>query len=190
MDYAAELARFARILEEKGLVTGLEGNASVIDRETGLTYVTPSRRMKLLLTPEMVAVMDPEGRQVGGTGKRSSEYLLHEAVYRARPDVGAVIHSHCPYLTAYAIRYRDFVVPEDCSLRVAFRRFPCLPYGKGGTHEIHRGIEEALSDSPICLLGGHGVVCVSTDLEDCLSLLEAAEGFAKTLYLSRVLEHG
>lgn len=190
MDYAFELARYARIMEEKGLVTGLEGNASVIDRETGLTYVTPSRRMKLLLTPEMVAVMDSQGNQVGGTGKRSSEYLLHEAVYRARKDVGAVIHSHCPYLTAYAIRYRDFVVPENCSLRVVFRRFPCLPYGKGGTHEIHRGIEEALSDSPICLLGGHGVVCVSSNLEDCLSLLEAAEGFAKTLYLSRAIERG
>ena len=45
MNYAAELTKFAHLLEQKGLVTGLEGNASVIDRETGLTYVTPSRRM-------------------------------------------------------------------------------------------------------------------------------------------------
>jgi L-fuculose-phosphate aldolase len=188
MNYAAELTKFAHLLEQKGLVTGLEGNASVIDRETGLTYVTPSRRMKLLLTEDMIAVMDAAGSQVGGSVRRSSEYLLHEAVYKARPDVGAVIHCHCPYLTAYAIRYEDFVVPETCSLHEVFRRFVCLPWGRGGTHEIHRGIEDALADSPICLLGGHGVVCVSATLEDCLSLLEAAEGFAKTLYLARHMD--
>ena len=49
MDYAQQLAFFADILEQKRLVTALEGNASIIDRETGLTYITPSGRMKLLL---------------------------------------------------------------------------------------------------------------------------------------------
>ena len=187
MDYAKELARFSRILEQKSLVTALEGNASIIDRETGLTYVTPSRRMKLLMEPEMIAVMDKDGNQVGGTGKRSSEYLLHEAVYKARPDVGAIVHSHCPYLTAYALKYQDFVVPDDCSLELVFQRFVCLPYGRNGTHEIHQGIEAALENSPICLLGGHGVVCVSTDMEDAIGLIEAAEGLARTLYLAKNL---
>lgn len=139
MDYAQQLAFFANILEQKRLVTALEGNASIIDRETGLTYITPSGRMKLLLQREDISIMDESGAQIGGRGKRSSEYLLHEAVYRARPDVNAVVHCHCPYLTAYALRYRDFIVPEDCSLHVVFQRFVCLPYGKNGTHEIHKG---------------------------------------------------
>lgn len=94
------------------------------------------------------------------------------------------MHCHCPYLTAYALRYQDFIVPENCSLHAVFRRFVCLPYGKNGTHEIHRGIETALSDSPVCLLGGHGVVCVSNSMESCIGLLEAAEGLAKTLWLA------
>jgi len=185
MEHCEELAKFARILEDKRLVTALEGNASICDRQTGLTYVTPSRRMKALLTPEMICVMDREGNQIGGSCRRSSEYLLHEAVYRAKPEVRAVVHSHCPFLTAYAIRYQDFTVPDDCSLHEVFQRFVCLPWGKGGTHEIHRGIEDALLSSPICLLGGHGVVCVSDTMEDCIGLLEAAEGFAKTLFLAR-----
>ena len=152
MDYAQQLAFFANILEQKRLVTALEGNASMIDRNAGLTYITPSGRMKLLLQKEDISVMGENGTQVGGRGKRSSEYLLHEAVYRTRPDVNAVVHCHCPYLTAYALRYQDFIVPENCSLHAVFRRFVCLPYGKNGTHEIHRGIETALSDSPVCLL--------------------------------------
>ena len=154
MDYAQQLADFAHILEQKRLVTALEGNASVIDRQTGLTYVTPSGRMKLLLEKEDICVMNAAGEQIGGRGRRSSEYLLHEAVYQARPDVTAVVHSHCPFLTAYALRYQNFDVPETCSLREVFTHFTCLPYGKPGTHEIHRGIGEALADSPICLLGG------------------------------------
>jgi L-ribulose-5-phosphate 4-epimerase len=184
MDYAQQLAFFANILEQKRLVTTLEGNASIIDRATGLTYITPSGRMKLLLQREDISVMDESGAQIGGRGKRSSEYLLHEAVYRARPDVNAVVHCHCPYLTAYALRYRDFIVPEDCSLHVVFQRFVCLPYGKNGTHEIHKGIEAALAHSPLCLLGGHGVVCVSASMESCIGLLEAAEGLAKTLWIA------
>ena len=138
MDYAQQLAFFANILEQKRLVTALEGNASMIDRNAGLTYITPSGRMKLLLQKEDISVMGENGTQVGGRGKRSSEYLLHEAVYRTRPDVNAVVHCHCPYLTAYALRYQDFIVPENCSLHAVFRRFVCLPYGKNGTHEIHR----------------------------------------------------
>lgn len=55
MDYAQQLAAFAHILEQKRLVTALEGNASVIDRQTGLTYVTPSGRMKLLLEKRISA---------------------------------------------------------------------------------------------------------------------------------------
>ncbi|MCQ2419502.1 MAG: class II aldolase/adducin family protein [Clostridia bacterium] len=185
MDYTKEVAKFAAVLEQKGFVTGLEGNISAIDRKTGLTYITPSRRMKLLLEPDMICVMDAEGNQIGGSLRRSSEYLLHEAAYKARPDAMAMIHCHCPYLTAYALRYQDFVVPDTCSLRELFTRFVCLPYGRPGTHEIHQGIEDALKDSPICLLGGHGVVCVSKTLEDCVGLLEAAEGLAKTLYLAK-----
>ena len=168
MDYAQQLADFAHILEQKRLVTALEGNASVIDRQTGLT-----------------CVMNAAGEQIGGRGRRSSEYLLHEAVYQTRPDVTAVVHSHCPFLTAYALRYQNFDVPETCSLREVFTHFTCLPYGKPGTHEIHRGIGEALADSPICLLGGHGVVCASTSLERCIGLLEAAEGLAKTIWLAK-----
>ena len=111
--------------------------------------------------------------------------MLILAVYQARPDVTAVVHSHCPFLTAYALRYQNFDVPETCSLREVFTHFTCLPYGKPGTHEIHRGIGEALADSPICLLGGHGVVCASTSLERCIGLLEAAEGLAKTIWLAK-----
>ncbi len=187
MNHAGELAAYSRILEQKGLLNGLEGNVSVIDRSAGVTYITPSGHVKLLLREDMICALNAAGEQIAGTGRRSSEYFLHEAIYAARPDVNAVIHSHCPYLTAYALKYRDFVIPEDCSLAKLFRRFVCLPWGTPGTHEIHRGIDKALADSPICLLGGHGVVCAAKDLESCTGVLEAAETLAKTLFFAKLL---
>ena len=187
MNHAEEVAKFAAILEQKGLLSGIEGNVSVIDRETGHIFITPSRRMKLLLTPEDICVVDANGEQVGGTGRRSSEFFLHEAIYRARPDVRAVVHSHSPYLTAYALRYEDLVVPETASIRGFFPRMVCLPFGQPGTHEIHRGIENALAQCPVCLLGGHGAVSVSGTLEDAAALLCAAENTAKALWVARMM---
>lgn len=183
MNFAAEVARFSRIAEEKGLVNSLEGNLSMIDRETGNIYITPSHKMKCLLTEEQICVVNEAGDQIGGTGKKSSEFFLHEAAYRARPDIGAVFHCHSPYLTAYALNYRDFNTPEDTFLHQIFGNIQCLPFGEHGTHAIHQGIEEALTGRPVALLGGHGVVCVGEDLEDAIGLLEAAENFARTVKL-------
>ena len=76
MDYAQQLAFFANILEQKHLVTALEGNASIIDRETGLTYITPSGRMKLLLQREDISVMDESGTQIGGRGNTRADHGL------------------------------------------------------------------------------------------------------------------
>lgn len=187
MNFAEQVVKFSRIAEEKGLVNSLEGNISVIDRHSGNVYITPSHKTKLLLTQEQICVVSPEGEQIGGTEKRSSEFFLHAAAYQARPDIGAVIHCHSPYLTAYAFAYRDLETPEDTFLHQIFGTIKCLPYGAHGTHEIHQGIEEALNGRPVALLGGHGVVCVGADLEDALGIMEAAENYAKTLAIKNAM---
>lgn len=182
MDFAEQVALFSKYAEEKGLVNSIEGNLSVIDRTTGYIYITPSHKMKARLTPEQICVIDPQGNQVGGIYPRSSEFFLHKAAYKARPDIGAVVHCHVPYLTAYALAYRDFDTPKDTFLSTFFGKIQCLPYGEHGTHGIHAGIENALSDNrPVALLGGHGIVCVGDDLEAAIGWTEAAENYAKTI---------
>ena len=183
MKYAAEVSLHSKIAEAKGLVNSLEGNLSVIDRATGNIYITPSHKAKALLEPEDICVVAPNGEQIGGRGKKSSEFFLHEAAYKARPDCGAVFHCHVPYLSAYAFAYKDFQTDPATFLHKIFGNIVCLPYGEHGTHDIHRGIEEALAGRPVALLGGHGVVCVGEDLEDAIGILEAAENYAKTLWI-------
>ena len=183
MDIKQELVKFSRLAEEKGFVNSLEGNLSVIDRATGNIYITPSHKAKCFLTPEQICVIAPDGTQIGGTEKKSSEFYLHEAAYKARPDISAVVHCHTPYLTAYALTYRDFEPRKDSFLYQIFGTITCLPFGEHGTHAIHQGIEDALNGRPVALLGGHGVVCVGEDLEDAIGILEAAENYAKTIFI-------
>ena len=183
MNYAELVAQFSRMAEEKGMVNSLEGNLSMIDRSTGNIYITPSHKAKSLLTAEMICVVSSNGEQIGGTGKKSSEFFLHEAAYRARPDCNAVFHCHTPYLTAYAFAYQDFQTDKNTFLSKICGDMVCLPYGEHGTHGVHKGIEQALQGRPVALLGGHGVVCVGEDLEDALGLLEAAENYAKTIFI-------
>lgn len=184
MDYASILAHYANLAEQKRIVNALEGNLSLFDREHGRYYVTPSGRMKLTLTAADICVLDLNGQLLSG-GRPTSEFLLHEAVYQVRPDAAAVLHCHLPYLTAYALRYQDFVPPRDCFLATIFPRISCLPYGRHGTHEIHRGIDEALKDSPLCLLGGHGVVCCGEDMAACFGTVEALENLAMSVDIAK-----
>lgn len=185
MNYKQELIKYAKIAEEKRLVTSVEGNVSVIDRETGLTYITPSGKMKLLLDEDMIGVVDAAGNQVGGNIPRSSEYLLHEAALKARTDCNACIHSHVPYLSAYAICEKDVEMPESANFVGIFKKIVCLPFGMPGTHEIHEGIEEALKGRFVCLVGRHGAVAVGEDLATAIGTLEAAEGLAKAYWLAK-----
>ena len=130
MDYREELAFFSQLLEQKGFVNALEGNISLCDRENGRIYITPSQHMKLRLTPQTVCVLDMDGNQLSGKFPRTSEFFLHQAIYRSCSTKSAVIHSHCPYLTAYALLERDFVLPEKTPLRKAFSRLVCRPTGR------------------------------------------------------------
>lgn len=185
MDYKKELMRYAALAEDRGFVTSLEGNVSIMDRETGLTYITPSGCSKTFMTEDQIAVMDQDGNQIGGSVRRSSEYLLHEAGLKARPDLCACIHTHSPYLSAYAWCHQPIRIPCTCQLIDDFEVIPCLPYGTPGTHDIHKGIEEALAKVPIVLLGHHGAFAMGASLSEALGLLQFAENQCKTYEIAK-----
>lgn len=187
MDYREELALFARIAEEKGLVNTVEGNLSLMDRETGLTYITPSRTIKLLLKGDQVCVLDSGGNQAGGSLPPSSEFRLHLAAYRARPDCAACLHSHVPFLSAFSMCEKTLEIPENAGFLVNFKEIPCLPFGMPGTDEIHEGLSKALHEHSVALLGRHGAVSVGRDLPAALGLMEAAEALAKTCFIAKAV---
>lgn len=183
-DIKQELASYAKLLDEKGLVNTMEGNLSVYDRANDLLYITPSGTRKSFLDDGKIAVLHGD-EQIDGSLERSSEYLLHLAALKSRPDVNAVAHLHAPYLTAYAFCGKSVKIKCSTTFTLLFEEIPCLPYGMPGTPRIADGIEEAIAAHDLILLQNHGVVAVGPDLEYAVSLVEAAEEVLKTYSLAR-----
>lgn len=179
-----QVVLYSKILDQKGLVNSLEGNLSILDRETDELYITPSGTRKSFLDEDMIAVVK-NGEQVGGSVKKSSEYLLHEAALKARSDCNAVAHIHAPYLTAYAYCGKDIRLKCSTTFSLVFEEIPCLPYGEAGTVHIADGIEEAIKDHDLILLGNHGCVAVGKTLEDAVKIVEAAEEVLKIYHLTK-----
>lgn len=178
-----EVVMYSHILDEKGLVNSLEGNLSIIDRESGLLYITPTATRKALLDEDMIAVMDGD-EQVGGCIRRSSEYLLHKVALECRPDCNAVLHCHAPYLTAYAFCGQGVDIKCSTTFQILHDGIPCIPYGEPGQIDITRGLEDAIQGHDIVLLANHGLVCVGKDLEQACALVEATEAVLRIYCLA------
>ncbi len=185
MNFKKELIKTARILEEKGYLTALEGNLSIVDREAGLMYITPTGQRKSTLTENMVCVMDLEtDKQIEGTHEPSSEYQLHKIALASRPDCTVALHSHCTYLTAYAWQNREIDMGRNNNVALMLGVIPCIPYGVPGTPDIAVGLPEKLQNNDICLLGNHGVINVGENLLRTSGMLEMVEEAVKTYMIS------
>jgi len=97
-----ELWRLHLRLPKEGLVTWTSGNVSQRDPASGLVVIKPSGIMYEDLRPEDHVVLDLEGDIVEGTLKPSSDTASHLYIYRQRPDVHGIVHTHSPYATAFA----------------------------------------------------------------------------------------
>jgi L-fuculose-phosphate aldolase len=150
-----------RELSRSGLVVGTAGNVSV--REGDLVAVTPSGLRYAELTPELVGVHRLDGGPAEAPLGPTSELPLHLAIYAARPEVGAVVHTHSVAATALST-----LVDEIPSVHYYLAMFggPVLvaPYATYGTETLARNVVRALHDRTGCLMGNHGAVTVGPDL--------------------------
>lgn len=163
------VARLGRELLERGLTRGTGGNVSV--RAGERVAISPSGVPYGDVTPERVAVVDGAGEVVAGENP-SSELPLHLAVYDAREDAGAVVHTHSPYAATFASLDRPIPVSHYL-LAYAGGEVPVAGYAPPGSEELGELAAAALGqDRDACLLRNHGVVAVG---EDGLTALETAE---------------
>jgi L-fuculose-phosphate aldolase len=182
-DLKEVIVEIAKTMDQKNLVNTYEGNLSI--KQGGRILITPTGRSKASLTPDLIAVVDENGRQIEGNLRFSSEFLLHAAAYRLRPDATGAIHCHAPYLTSFALNNEPIeskAYPEMINL---FGKIPVVPYGTPGTDEIWAEMAPHIRKSKVVLLANHGVLAVGLDLYDAFNLLQAAESIAQVLTLAR-----
>src|SRR5687767_2985295 len=168
----------------KGFCAGNEGNHSYRIGENRI-LCTPTGISKGNLKPDDICTVDLEGKQVSGTRKRTSEINLHLAIYKARPDVRAVIHSHPPHATAFAVANVELPTCIHPEAEVFLGAVRTAKYVTPGDQRLGESILPYVKDSNTILLQSHGVVCFHPDLEQAYYQLEIVDAYARILILAK-----
>lgn len=167
-----QLLDTSRRLVELGLNRGTAGNASV--RYGDGMLITPSALPVSEMMPESMVRMDLQGNVLQG-GKPSSEWRFHRDILAARPEIGAVIHTHAINATTIACLRKD-VPPVHYMIAMAGGdTIRCTPYTVFGEQTLSDHTLEALRDRKACLLGNHGMIALGTDLADALAVAVEVE---------------
>jgi L-fuculose-phosphate aldolase len=175
-----------RAMNAKDFNQGAAGNISARLGEAML--ITPSGVDYDELTPEMIVVMDLAAEapvRDGKTGlKASSEWRFHRDIFRARPDVDAVVHAHAPYATVMAMLRRP--IPASHYMIAAFggASIECTDYAPFGTPELSELAVAGLGPRQGVLLGSHGMIAVGPDLKRALWLAGELETLARLHFLA------
>ncbi len=179
-DPREEIVRAVNELYQLGLITATGGNVSVRIKGREECWITPSQLHKGALRPELIVRITLEGQALEPSDLTpSSEWPMHTAIYRARPEAQAVVHAHAPYATILALSRLPFlpVTPEAAFLR----KVPVVPFIMPGTRELALAVVEAMEEGPVCLLQNHGVVAAAKSLRQACNLVEIVERTAQLI---------
>jgi L-fuculose-phosphate aldolase len=181
-----QIVVFGRKLVTAGLTHGTGGNLSVFNRGEGLVAVSPSGIGYMEVRPEDVVLVSPKGAAVEGDRRPSSETPLHLAHYRARPDVGAVVHTHSVFATTIAV-LRWEIPPLHYLVGFAGNKVPLAPYATFGTEELARVTVQAIGDRNAVLMANHGALAVGPDLASAFATAEIVELMAQVFYQAKCI---
>ena len=177
-------------LEAEGLVAEASGNVSVrLPSKDGrdLVAITPSQVPYRKLRPEQILIIDYERNVIDGEGKPSSESVTHLTAYRARADVGAVIHSHSVYASALAVAGQGIPALIDEQVVTLGGEVQVAEFGMSASQDLADNAVKALELRQAVLLRSHGALSVGRDLDEVLAVAALVERMAKIYILARTL---
>lgn len=184
MNYKKLIVESGKRMAGSGLTVETWGNISIRDAETQLVYLTPSAMLYDTITEDDVVVCSLDGTIVEGTRKPTIEKDMHLAVYRKRPDVNAVIHTHPMYSMVYAAQGKDIPLIIDEAAQVLGDVCKCTEYALPGSAELADNCVEALDDKAnSCLIHSHGAVCVGADMDGAFKTAKVLEVTAQIYYM-------
>ncbi len=177
-----ELVQLHLELPKNNLVVWTSGNVSGRDPETGFVVIKPSGIRYEKLTPEDMVVVDLDGKVVEGRHKPSSDTFAHVYIYRHRPDVNGVVHTHSTFATAWAAAGRP-IPPVLTAISDEFGGpIPVGGYAKIGGDEIGQEIIRSIGASPAILMKNHGVFTIGKTPEAAVKAAVMVEDVARTVF--------
>ncbi len=181
-----QICEIGRRVYAKGFAAANDGNITVRLNEREF-LCTPTMVSKGFLKPEDICKVDIEGKQLAGVRKRSSEVLLHLAIYKQRPDVKACVHCHPPHATAFAVAHEPIpkcILPE---VEVFLGEVPLAVYETPGGQKFADTVVPFAKDCNTIILANHGTLTFGPDLEKAYWNTEIIDAYCRILILAKQL---
>ncbi len=187
MEYGEKILSFARLMYTDGLVAATSGNISVrLEDRPDCFAITPSSESYLTMTGDRIVVMNTDGTvlRCPADGKPSSEWRLHAELYKAKPEVKAIIHTHSRYATAFAVVRKKIPLILIEMQPWLGGDVPVSEYAPTGSQQLGINAARDLGDRGGCLLANHGVVAVGRDLNQAYARATYIEDAARIYHLA------
>ena len=179
-----ELVELHLELPKNNLVVWTGGNVSARDAETGFIVIKASGIRYEEMRPEHMVVVDLDGKMVEGDYKPSSDVHSHLYIYKHRPDIGGVVHTHSAYASAFAAVNKPIPVVLTAIADEFGGPIPCGGFALIGDDAIGKVVVESIGKSPALLLKNHGVFTVGKNAKSAVKAAVMTEDNAKTVWLS------
>lgn len=181
-----DVLRISQKAFQEKLFAGTSGNLSICIRESGIIAITPtSVRYETMLCDDVVLI-DFDGKIIQGHFNPSSEWRMHAGIYRQMKGVNAIVHTHSPYATAFAVVRQP--IPQILIEMIPFLggEVPLAEYASPGTAELGTNVVQALgNDRYGCLMANHGVVTIGDTIDRAYLRAEYVEDAAKIYCYAR-----
>ena len=174
-DPREEIIAVTHALDDAGMVPNKSGNVSC--RVADGFAITPAGIPYRELMPSHIVTLPLDAPVVATEPRPSSEWRMHAAIYRARPDVFAIVHTHSPRATALAAAGRG-IPPFHYMIALVGGDVRCMPYATFGTAELAESAVRGLQGRRACLLGNHGVMAIGSTLARAHAVAVEVENLA------------
>lgn len=181
-----DIVEVGRRVYARGYVASNDGNISA-RLDDNRVVITPTGVSKGFMSMDEMVVVDMKGKVVGGGKKPSSEMFLHLEVYKHRPDVNGIVHSHPPYATGFAVAgipLDKCILPE---VIIVLGGIPLVEYGTPGTEEFYRPVIRIVEKHDAFLLANHGTLTIGKDVFNAYYKTETLEHFAHIAFVAQQL---
>jgi L-fuculose-phosphate aldolase len=169
------------------LTVGTWGNISCRVPGTDYIAITPSGMSYDLLVPEDIVVLEMEGEIVSGTRKPSVEVPLHLAIYAARADIQAIVHTHSAYATAMAVARKEIPGSVEDLVQIVGGNVRVNEYALPGTKQLGINTVKAMEGRNAVLLANHGMLGAGRNLEEAFRVCQVVEKSAQVTLLAQLM---
>lgn len=183
MNYKKLLVDYGKKLLDKKLVAGTSGNLSLRGQADEI-YITPSGMNYLEITENDIVKINFKGEILEGDKKPSSEWMMHVEIYKNYPNYNAIVHTHSPIATAFAVSRKKIPLILIEMKPFLGGEIEVAPFKPSGSLELAKPLIPYLKKSNSCLLANHGVVSCGRNIESAFLSAEYVEDAAKIYYYS------